>query len=124
MIKKIILIGLLAILFALPSLAYEFAEDSGLNTSASEAGYDQEAEKKEKIIANSINIVLSLIGVLFIGLMIYGGYNWMSAGGSEEKVTKAKGTIVEAMIGLIVVIAAYAISYFVLEFIIDLTLNV
>ncbi len=123
MIRKVFLIVLVALFFALPSLAYNFVADSGLNATAEEAGYDLDAQNREKIMSTSINIVLSLVGVIFIGLMIYGGYTWMTAGGSEEKVKSAKNTITEAAIGLIVVIAAYAISYFVLEFVVNLTLN-
>jgi uncharacterized membrane protein len=123
MIKKLVIGLLLTFCFAFPSSAYDFVEKSGLNASAQEAGYELNLEQREIIIANAINIVLSLIGVLFIGLMIYGGYNWMTAGGNEEKVKTAKGTVTEAAIGLIVVIGAYAISYFVLEFLVNLTLD-
>jgi hypothetical protein len=48
-------------------------------------------------------------------LMIYGGYNWMTAAGDEQKIDKAKDTIRAAMIGLIIIIAAYAISIFVIS---------
>ena len=45
--------------------------------------------------------------------MLYGGYVWMMAKGAEDEVTKAKNIIRGALIGLIVVMSAYAISYFV-----------
>jgi len=48
-------------------------------------------------------------------LAIYAGYNWMTAQGEEEKVTKAKDTLTAAIIGLVIVIAAYAISYYVIS---------
>jgi hypothetical protein len=60
-----------------------------------------------------ISVVLSALGVTFIILMVYGGYTWMIARGEEQKVTKAKDTLTAAVIGLIIIIAAYAISYFV-----------
>lgn len=124
MFKKTFFIILLSFLFISPVFAYSFDEASGLKTTAQEAGYDMGNERDvERTIANTINIVLGLVGVLFIGLMLYGGYNWMTAGGNEEKVKKAKGTVTEAAIGFIVVIAAYAISYFVLDFVIDLSLS-
>ena len=58
---------------------------------------------------------LSLLGVIFILLMIIAGYNWMTAAGDEQKVTKAKDTIRRAIIGLIILISAYAITYFVFK---------
>ena len=60
-------------------------------------------------------IVFSLLVVLFLAYLLYAGYSWMTAQGDEEKVTKAKDTIQRAIIGLIITIGAYAISYYVLE---------
>ena len=53
------------------------------------------------------------MGVIFIILIILAGYNWMTAGGEEEKVNKAKQMIYRAIIGLIIIMSAYAITYFV-----------
>ena len=60
-----------------------------------------------------INAFLSIFGTIFLILMILGGYKWMMASGREEEVKKAKDTIRAAIIGLIIVVSAYAISYFV-----------
>jgi tetrahydromethanopterin S-methyltransferase subunit B len=69
----------------------------------------------EFITGAIITSVLSLMGVLFLILAIYGGYAWMTARGNEEAVEKAKDTLTNAIIGLVIVLAAYAISYFVLS---------
>jgi len=61
-----------------------------------------------------INAFLSVIGVLLLTYMLYAGYNWMTAQGEEEKVTKAKDTIKRAIVGVIIIVAAYAISVFVM----------
>ncbi|MBI4812330.1 hypothetical protein HY798_02705 [Candidatus Falkowbacteria bacterium] len=45
--------------------------------------------------------------------MIYGGYTWMTASGNEQQVEKAKGIIKNAVIGLIVVLAAYVVTAFI-----------
>ncbi|MBI4779654.1 hypothetical protein HY797_04375 [Candidatus Falkowbacteria bacterium] len=58
---------------------------------------------------------LSLMGVVFLILAIYAGYNWMTARGNEEMVTKAKSTLINSIIGLVIVLSAYAITYFVLS---------
>ena len=65
------------------------------------------------ISANIISIVLSVVGVIFFILIIYSGVMWMTAGGNKEKVEKAKQRIIQAIIGLIIVISAYSITYFV-----------
>lgn len=56
---------------------------------------------------------LSLLGVLFLLLIIYGGIVWMIARGNEQEVQKAKTVIEAAVIGLVIVLAAYAITYFI-----------
>jgi uncharacterized protein with PQ loop repeat len=71
------------------------------------------------IIGNIINIVLGFIGILLLVYILYAGFLWMTAGGNEDKVKEAKTMIKNAIIGLVIVIAAFAISTFVLSSIID-----
>ena len=70
-----------------------------------------------------IGFILSLVGILFLGLMIYAGLLWMTAQGNEQKVEKAKNLLINAVIGLIIVFAAYAITAFVGEFVSKELLN-
>lgn len=58
---------------------------------------------------------LALLGIIFLVLIIYAGYSWMTAAGEEEKVTRAKDTIRRAIIGLLIIVSAYAITYFVFQ---------
>jgi len=67
------------------------------------------------MIGKMINAALGMIGIVVVLLIIYGGFLWMTAGGSEEKVTKGKKMITNAFIGLIIVFAAYAITNFVVS---------
>lgn len=82
---------------------------------ATSAGYSPNEVTLDQRISNIVSIFLSLLGVLFMILMIYGGYTWMTAAGDEKKIDKAKDIIRAAIIGLIIVVAAYAISVFVIS---------
>ncbi len=62
-----------------------------------------------------IQAALLLVGTVFLGLMIYGGFTWMTAKGAEDKITKAKETVVAAAIGIVIILAAYAATNFVTE---------
>lgn len=66
------------------------------------------------IIFEVIRYILGFLGVVAIGVIIYGGAIWMTAGGNDEKVSKAKKTIIAAAIGLAIILLAYAITYFVI----------
>ena len=124
--RKAILLIFIGI-FCLNILAVSVAEaeDKGssvgslLETAGGAAKYDTEKVKSGAITTFSIaggiiKIFLSLLGVIFIALMLYGGYLWMTARGNQEQVTKAKELITSAVIGLVIVVAAYAITYFAL----------
>jgi hypothetical protein len=65
------------------------------------------------IMATAIKAFLGLLGIIFLVLIIYAGFTWMTAQGEEEKVTRAKETLQRAIIGLIIIVAAYSITYFV-----------
>ena len=97
--------------------------ESGLDKAGTGAGYVFEVEgmhanrTKFSSIPGLVGLIiqgaLSLLGVIFTVLIIYGGYLWMTGRGNEERVTKAKNTLQAAAIGLIIVLAAYAITFFV-----------
>lgn len=72
-------------------------------------------------IGTVISVVLGLVGVIFLVLLIYSGWLWMTAGGSEEQIKKAKKTLVNGVIGIIITFSAYAIASFVLSAIGDAT---
>ncbi len=95
-----------------------FEEESGL-VDAGEAAYGAvptlKAGSPFTIITIIIQIVLGFLGIVFFGLMIYGGYIYMMARGNEQEVEKAITIIRNAIIGLIVVVLAYAISLFVIS---------
>jgi len=70
----------------------------------------------ENIIASVIKLILGFLAVVFIILMITAGFKWMTAQGNEEQVTQSLSTIRAAIIGLIVVLGSYAITYFVFKY--------
>jgi hypothetical protein len=66
-----------------------------------------------EIIGSIISVFLSLLGIIFLILVLYSGFTWMTSLGNEQKVLKAKNTLIQAIIGVIIVISAYAITFFV-----------
>ena len=62
------------------------------------------------VVISIINIVLGLLALIAVIIVLIGGFEWMTAGGNEETITKAKKIIGSAMIGLLVILFAYAIT--------------
>lgn len=117
--KKVYLFLLLLILSGLLAVgtvrAYDFENSSGLNATGNGAGYtnSQKTIDPATTVGKAIGILLGFLGVIFLGLMMYGGFTWMMARGNQAEVDKAKRMIESAIIGLVIVLAAYAITYFV-----------
>ncbi len=97
---------------------YNFIEDSGIAHTADIAGFETGASATsiDSIIARIIFIALGLLGVVFLAFMLLGGFNWMTSSGNEEKVKKAKETLLNSLIGILITLAAYAISYFLISY--------
>lgn len=91
-----------------------FAIKTGLETTAKTAGLDTSVSI-EGITGSLISQALGFVGIIFLVLMIVGGLMWMTAGGNEEKVTKAKNLIKGAVIGLIIVFSSFYITEFILK---------
>jgi hypothetical protein len=66
-------------------------------------------------VVNIIQWILGLLGLIAVIMILYGGFVWMTAGGNEEKVASAKKVISAAVIGLIIVLLAWAIVIFVVK---------
>ncbi len=82
-------------------------------TVASSSGYVEQSVNT--LAGDIIRLALTILGTLFVVFIIYAGFLWLTAAGNEQRVDKAKKIIFESTIGLIIVIAAYAITYFIVS---------
>ncbi len=97
------------------------AGNYGLDETAGEAGFNTtSASDPNDIIADLVQFALGLIGTIFLILIIVSGYQWMMAGGNKDTITKARDRMTSAVIGLVIVLAAYLITNFVLDTILNL----
>jgi len=87
-----------------------FVQFSGL-ISASDAGIP--AVSADNVLANGLNIVYFLAAVVAVIVIIIGGLLFATSAGNAANVTKAKNMILYAVVGLVIVLAAFAITNFV-----------
>ena len=118
-VVKIIMAILIGIFLLFVSIQPALAQ-YGLKETATKAGLKDapgaiKAGSVADLIGNVVGAVLTFVGVLFLILMLYGGIIWMLARGNETETTKALNTIKAAIIGLIIVVASYAITTFVFQ---------
>lgn len=117
-IRQTLNIFLLLVLLILPY--FVFAENKTLenlkSVGTTNGGYAAATDTSAAGLAGTVaKTFLSILGVIFLILMLYSGYNWMIAHGDEQKVNKAKDTLRTSIIGLIIVVSAYAISAYVIN---------
>lgn len=78
------------------------------------AGFS-EPQSLPAIIGAIIGVFLSFMGIIFLVLIMYGGYVWMTSAGNEQKVYQAKKIITNSIIGTVIIMSSYAITRFVFE---------
>jgi hypothetical protein len=87
----------------------------GAATSSVRAGFDVASTYTlSEAIGAIIQTALLIIGTLFMTLVVYAGYLWLTAQGDSQQVTKAREIITAAVIGIVITMSAYSISYFIL----------
>ncbi len=100
-----------------------FKEKIQGNLSQTAAGFDQRSitsggdatQRLVLMIGDIIGMVLSLIGVIALGYVIYGGYLWISSQGNAEKAAEARRIIVNSVIAVVIVGSSYLIVDYLLD---------
>lgn len=65
--------------------------------------------------ARIINVALGFLGIIAVVIVLVGGFKYMVSGGNEDKTTEAKNLIVSGIIGLAIILSAWAITSFVIS---------
>ena len=92
--------------------------DLGLND-ANSIGLGNEDPKS--IIVNVIRVILGFLGLIAVIIILIGGFKWMTAQGNDDKITEARKLIQAGAIGLVIILAAFGITQFLINTIFDAT---
>jgi len=107
-----------AVLFGLPAAALAQGigdlSNLGLNAFAQNTNLGTNIALISSI-SRIINILLGFLGVVAVILVLWGGFKWMTAAGEESKIEEAKKLMGAGVVGLIIILAAYAITAFVVS---------
>lgn len=114
--RKFLVAGIMSLALLVPFVTHAAiaVSDTGLKTTADQANFDT-----TDAVGGNISVfigkfiitpILGIVGVVFLVLMLYAGLLWMTAAGGSEAIKKAKGILVNSVIGLVIVAASYAIT--------------
>lgn len=115
--KKITIAGLATTAFlwsvAVTARAQGLIDETGLGTTAVASGVPTKTNLAQ-MIGRVIGGLTALMGSVFLALIIYGGFLYMTAQGNDEKIKKAKNVITGSIVGIIIIFSAYTIVGFVI----------
>ena len=101
---------------AAPALAVADLDlSSHLSDVGDETGLEGGEDQLMVTIGVLINTGLGLLGIVFLLLTLYAGWLWMTAAGDSKQTGKAKDILITAVVGLVILLSAYAISSFVID---------
>lgn len=122
-VKVIARLGLFLVMIAfiaLPALmpapvaADSLADIVSVDDVAGEAGFATDGADFKTTIGRLIKVALGFLGVVAIIIVLIGGFKYMTAGGSDDKVADAKKWIISGIIGLAIILSAYTLTSFVI----------
>jgi hypothetical protein len=90
------------------------AAQSGLDAAATSAGLSSNKDAVQ-LAGQIVQTVLSFLGIIFIILLLYGGFIRMTAQGSPEKIKHSTGIITSAIVGIIIIFTSYIVTIFVIK---------
>ena len=94
-----------------PAIGMNYAANTGLINSAQD-------DPKEMAVS-IVRYLMTFLGIIAVVIMLLGGFKWMTAAGNEDKVAEAKKLLVAGIIGLVIVLASFAI----VKFVVGMTTN-
>lgn len=92
------------------SLGLEYAASTGLGS-----------KDIRTTIAQVIKVAMGLLGIVAVVIILIGGFKWMTAGGNTDQVDEAKKWIFSGVIGLAIILSAYALTSFIITSLVDAT---
>lgn len=110
LVVAFLFVVLVAPMLALPvqaqNLGITYAGNLGLKTAQQEDPRD--------IAVDIVKYLMTFLGIIAVVVILLGGFKWMTAAGNEDKVAEAKKLIIAGVIGLIIILSAFAIVTFVI----------
>jgi hypothetical protein len=115
LVKCIALFAFLFFVTASPSIvwAQSALQSDALDRTAEVAGINQGADLIS-IVGTILNVLFGLLGIVLLVIVIYAGYLWMTSGGDATKIENAKKLLRNGIIGLVIILASFAITSFIL----------
>jgi hypothetical protein len=115
------LVGILVLGHFASAAGFWDTAQSGLTSTGTQIYGDSAETDLPKIIGSIIKAVIGFLGIVMLVLIIWGGWEYMASGGEKAKAEAARKRIINAVIGLAIILAAYALTSFIIGSLITAT---
>lgn len=125
--KHLIVFAIISFLVLPVFVAPVLAQDANFGFDSVETGLGTNTLHRgdpRAIVGKIINFALGFLGVIAVAIILFGGFKWMTAAGNEDKVSEAKKLLGAGVIGLVIILAAWALATFIIEQIYSTTAGV
>jgi hypothetical protein len=95
----------------------QVSDNPSSGTGSCSSNGESVTDKLNRILKRIVNFLSAIIGVVAVIMIIFGGFRYITSGGSDNTVTSAKNTILYAIIGLVIVALAQLLVRFVVKLI-------
>jgi hypothetical protein len=103
------------VFFSLPVKADESLLQMQTGMSDIETVYGKKTPQDPRLLAaRIINVILGFLGLIVLALIVFSGFQWMTSGGDEKKIGDAKKRLTNAIIGLIIILAAWSLTRYII----------
>lgn len=119
--KGLLTLSFVGALLCTVQVPFVHAQDAGENLEIVGEQSGLGSEDIRIVIANGIRILLSMLGIVAVVIVLYGGFVWMTASGDPEKVDRAKRILINGGIGLVIIFMSWGITTFILTSILGAT---
>lgn len=94
-------------------LSTALAADSVLSDAKTASGLGGSATSIYSSLGSLIGVLFGVLGIIFLLLVLRAGFMWMTAQGDPKAITKAKDIMIQAVVGLVILLSAYSITEYV-----------
>lgn len=112
---SVLFLGIIFFINSAQAATYDFKKNSGITEIANKAQLKE--QNPEFYVGLILNIFFSIIGLIFLVLIVFSGVKWMTAQGNTSRVDQAKDTITKAITGLVISLASYGITMFIFNYV-------
>ena len=97
--------------------------NQSLLTTSADASYGSGTRDIKVIVLNFLETALTFIALLLVVLLVIAGFKYMTSQGNEAKIKEVMGQIQSLIIGLIIILASWGLTYFILQTVVCNTVN-